>query len=391
MIKAVVGLPGGGKSYYAMMLLEKELISSDRTICTNIDPLHYDKIAEYLHEKHDSSFGIHSRIRTLEPSQIPKFWLYRGSYVWTQSEDENLPKKNGKAAVKTNFSDYDSGRDSGCFYLLDEVHVYFNARLWAQTGKDALDYFSQHRKFRDDIVWISQRPKQVESQLRDLSEAFVYLKNQKAKSARFCGLTIKQGSSMKAVTYDGEKKNGPEGDSQIAMAKTAFKVDPKLYGSWYDTGSGAGVKGGAADKTLEGAKGLPMWIVFVLLLAIPAGIAAVAYGVNYTAASKANAYAAGSTTYSDQEAAEIISDLDRKGLLLPQQVSPSVPPEPTAEDDEPSDPSFSPGRIQQFRVARDGFIWIELDDGSHLSSSTHNLRMLGKRGFMLDGKVYPLP
>lgn len=53
---------------------------------------------------------------------------------------------------------------SASLAVLDEVHLWFNARDWQKTSRGLLDFLSQSRKVRLDVMFISQSKKNIDSQ-----------------------------------------------------------------------------------------------------------------------------------------------------------------------------------------------------------------------------------
>lgn len=55
--------------------------------------------------------------------------------------------------------------------VIDEAQIIFNARSWAQKGRDDwLSFFTQHRKYGYDIVLIAQFDLMIDKQIRSLIE-----------------------------------------------------------------------------------------------------------------------------------------------------------------------------------------------------------------------------
>jgi hypothetical protein len=48
--------------------------------------------------------------------------------------------------------------------ILDEVHLWFNARDWAQASRDLLAYLTQSRKMKVDLIFISQSINNIDKQ-----------------------------------------------------------------------------------------------------------------------------------------------------------------------------------------------------------------------------------
>lgn len=146
MIHAICGKTGGGKSYLALNLIINELRTyKDSCILTNLSVVP-GELADYLHNKYGETFDLSQRLRLLTDETSGVFWEHR------------------KDGVRN-------------FILIDEFHMFYSARRWMKTGEAALAYFSQHRKFGDEVFWISQHPDQVEKQARNLTSDWTFVRN----------------------------------------------------------------------------------------------------------------------------------------------------------------------------------------------------------------------
>lgn len=367
---------GGGKSYFAMMQIEDELRLTDRCIVTNIDPLYVEEIAEYLHNKYGQTYNIHSRIRVIDTRQAFYFYRHRADYELGTTQRDNGNAGMGKTVeVITDYTTLRQDTDKGCLYIIDELHWFFNARQWAKTGKDVLDYLTLHRKLRDDVIWMSQRPKQVDSQFRELTEDWIYLKNYARKSAKFLGIPFAMGRKLVARCYGEQKQMGPAGATQIEQWSKKFVVKPEIYGKWYDTSSGAGIKGGGtADKTLPNmTKGFNIKWAFAVLALIPLSMAAFWYF-----------YGRGATRiYGDAVQATVREET----IVQPETRTKVTAPEQTqAITTETNDLT----RFVKFQIRKDGFVELETKDGVKLTSAD-GIQLIGKQGFRYKGRLYPLP
>jgi hypothetical protein len=63
-------------------------------------------------------------------------------------------------------------REQAPLIVLDEVHLWFNARDWAKTSRELLNFLSQSRKVHTDIIFISQSIKNVDSQFARQAEFY---------------------------------------------------------------------------------------------------------------------------------------------------------------------------------------------------------------------------
>lgn len=232
MIHAICGKTGGGKSYLALRLIVEELRSSaDSVVLTNLS-VFPDKLAEFLHNRYGDSYRAGQRIILLTEDQTARFWAHRRDGV------RNL-------------------------VVIDELHMYFNARLWAKTGYDALAYLSQHRKFGDEVWWISQHPDQVEKQFRSLTSDWTYTRNgAHEKLLQF----FRPPNRIWYSVFLSQQSRQP-------MESHVIRLDLALA-SCYDTCAGVGVNtlNTLGDKGRT-AKGLPfIWLVLAVLAAAVLGV-----------------------------------------------------------------------------------------------------------------------
>ena len=154
--------------------------------------------------------------------------------------------------------DFTAVKDHGIFYVLDEVHIAFNARAWADTGHEVLYYLSQHRKLGDDVVCITQAINNVDKQFRSVAQDFTYIRNlskQKAGVFRLPAMFIRS-------TYA-----QPATDTSKPMETGTFKLDVSGLASLYDTAKGVGIHGRAGADTNARKRGIH-WLWFVVGLPV---------------------------------------------------------------------------------------------------------------------------
>jgi len=371
MIYGVFGLPGDGKSYYMMTVIERVLRDTNLTIITNIQCFP-EEIANSLHEKYGNSFNVHSRFRFLTAAETLRFWRYRNGY--------NLP-------VIGNADDKDAETDwaklpegfEGVYYLIDEVHVHFNARRWAKTGTDALNYISQHRKLGDNVYLISQRPKQVDSQMRGLCGTYIQMRNLGHRQLKWMGVSWTFSRSLHARAYPEECK-GPTSED-LLMWTESFKVDPKYYGAWYNTAAGVGIKGNAADTKQHKPKGVP----FAVLLTVFALLVCAAFTIPYFMRKATAASLNKLDSYADLASPEI-----KTAPSAQVQHAPPVEPKELHGATTSTNAPLEVSNIKSFHVGRTGFVTIRLKDNSTITSAD-GIRLLGAEGFIYKERVYPLP
>jgi len=255
-IHFISGKPGGGKTLYSVRLIIDELVHGSRVVITNV-PLNLARLNEYLQSKFPAQFErrlinnwpvhITDRVILLDEDDLPKFFTYRPAGVRLQS----VSNQEWKAGKRPDFS---SVKDGGVLYVLDEVHIAFNARAWADTGHEVLYYLSQHRKLGDDVICITQAIGNVDKQFRSVAQDFTYIKNlskQRAGLFRLPSMFIRS-------TYA-----QPATDNSKAMESGTFSLDMTGIASCYDTAKGVGIHGRAGADTNARKKGIH-WLVFVI-------------------------------------------------------------------------------------------------------------------------------
>lgn len=252
MIKFIVGKPGGGKSYLALRWVVEELVHGSRPVVTNL-PLVPERLNEFIQEKHPSkTVDLVRRLVIIPDAEVPKFYLNRvTARMHEQPENRLCPV------------DFSTKNDAGIFYVLDEVHIFFNARRWMDTGFAVLFYNSQHRKFGDDVICITQHVEKVDKTFRMDAQDFTFVRNLgKEKRGPFRLPLNRIVSRVYQDAKPGQGDRGTEGGM--------FEVDVKGLGTCYETARGVGVIGTRADVG-ERRKGISIyWFPVFILLAIVA-------------------------------------------------------------------------------------------------------------------------
>jgi len=231
-IHIILGKPGSGKSLYATKCLIQQLRDTRRNVVTNL-PLKLPELNTYLQSQYPTeNLEAISRVRLLDEEQLKSFWLFRG------------------------VSDEDKG-EHGVAYFLDEAHICFNARDWAQLGRAAIHYMSQHRKLGDVVFPITQAVGNLDKQFRSVAEDYTVLKNESViKMGPFRGA-----ARFKRRSYYSE----PQPNSEPFETAT-FVLDAKGVANCYDTARGIGVHGSKADIGRR-ANGISIYWVFPIVIA----------------------------------------------------------------------------------------------------------------------------
>jgi len=209
MIRQFTGLPGAGKSYASLGDIYTEMTRGYRTVYHNM-VIDHGELAFYSKEKgYEPDFA--QRIRKLPEDKIRKFWEYA-------REDGVL---------------------GGRLFVIDEAHIYFDARSWAEIGRDMSTYLTQHRHLNDEILFVTQHPEMLDKRIRLLVAQTTTFRN--LRTERWLQM-FKPPAWMIWSEYFGLPKHGQKPD---AVGKR--KIDP-AFAKCYQTSVGhAGL--GATGRT----------------------------------------------------------------------------------------------------------------------------------------------
>lgn len=252
-IHAISGKPGGGKTMYSVKLILHELLYGNRVIITNVGLLP-GEINAYLQREYPSkSINLFERLILIDEEQMGVFFTIRppgsrGAVMLTKEQWQQ-----GK------MPDYTGVTDRGVMYVLDEIHIKFNARAWMQTGQDVLYYLSQHRKLGDTVIWITQAINNVDKQFRSVTQDYTFIRNlAKERMSKFHLPSI----------FINQTYTSPPTDNSKPMESGSFRMDVKGLAALYDTAKGVGIHGMAGADKNEKKKGLPWWVAIAGLLLI---------------------------------------------------------------------------------------------------------------------------
>lgn len=231
MIRIFLGKPGGGKSYDALRDLVEEAVHGTRRIFTNL-AIDIPALCQYIHDKYPyADFDCHKRLRILSREECTKFYLIREmgtGYTYPERTKEQ-ESANDWWSVKPEHND--------CYYVIDEAHIFFDAREWAASGRSLSYYNSQHRKFNDEVVFVTQFLDLLDKRVRGFAQEFWYHQNNGlVKFATYFSMP----SYFVVDVYSKPKTDGPAKES--AESTTRFRLDPQLA-ACYDTSAGVGITG----------------------------------------------------------------------------------------------------------------------------------------------------
>jgi len=230
---------------YSVKLIMDELLYGSRVVITNVG-LNLESINEYIQREYPTkSVNLFERLILIDEDAMGQFFTVRppGSIgpklltkqQWTEGKNP----------------DYSGITDKGVMYVLDEIHIKFNARAWMNTGQDVLYYLSQHRKLGDTVVWITQAINNVDKQFRSVTQDYTFIRNlAKERMSHF---------SLPSI-FTRQTYTTPPTDNSTPMETGSFRMNVKGLASLYDTAKGVGIHGQAGADTGEKKKGLPWWV-----------------------------------------------------------------------------------------------------------------------------------
>lgn len=369
-IHAISGKPGGGKSMYSMKMILEELLYGTRVIITNVG-VNLPRLNEYLQKEYPSrSIDLHKRIRLIDEEEMGVFFTIRpiGS-----KGPRVLTKKEWEAGMTP---DYSGITDQGVMYVLDEVHIKFNARQWMNTGQDVLFYLSQHRKLGDTVVWITQAINNVDKQFRSVTQDYTFIRNlSKERMSHFSlpSLFVRQ-------TY-----TSPPSDNSTPMETGSFRMNVKGLASLYETAKGVGIHGRAGADTSEKKKGLP-WYVGVIAVVLVVGLAYkfIPGMVANFFSPKGSVFDKNKTPLQQTTNTSILKpegflQVTNKPMLLHSNIPSVVSPQPTNE------PLYVTGYD-----SLNGYYRIYLSDGNEILQVDSKLQQIHPtKGVKYDGKYIP--
>lgn len=194
MIALITGKIGGGKTLHAVGEIVRHLAKGG-TVCTNID-LVWDELCLVCLERY--------RVY-LQPEQLRMIDL-KDDKGWHVAVPFGMP--SGSVLV-----------------VLDEIHLFFNARDWASTQKqhrDLVSFLSQSRKVHVEVRFLCQSATTLEKQFRLQCEFEYYMRNVKDIKIPLLG-TLPM-NRLLMVTRDNAKDS-----SSKPLAHELVKYDKRLF------------------------------------------------------------------------------------------------------------------------------------------------------------------
>lgn len=259
MIACVLGKTGSGKSLFCTseFVIDRLLGDADAYIVAFL-PLKMDELNAYFQENYPGrSINCLERVRLLSAREARRFYCHRETGVdlpepsKADLADEDLVWVQSWA----NIADKSHWRIT---YIIDEAHIFFDAREWAKVGAAMNTICSQHRKLRvDDIVFCTQFLKQLELRLREHCAQFYECHNWGMKRFSFFKLPT-------FFTVSVTSKPPPYPLDYTMRRRFDLKI-----AKCYDTTAGAGLTGGRPPEVIK-RKGISLWwaVPFAVLLGL---------------------------------------------------------------------------------------------------------------------------
>jgi len=252
MIRLFLGKPGGGKSYGALCDIVDEIVNGNRVIVTNLS-LDAGALSAWIQLNHpEVNFDPCTQLRLLTDAESKRFWLHR---------------RPGFSLEPLTKADELAGRwfsipqdKMGVLYVIDECHIHFDARCWAENGLSLTYYNSQHRKFNDEVIFVTQFLDLVDKRVKGFGQDFVYFVNNGLQKFM---THFRLPSYFTVKTYQKPRTgNGQD----VPGAVKRYRLDPTLA-ACYDTSAGVGIPG-RKKVEVNRVKGLPIYWISVPVVAI---------------------------------------------------------------------------------------------------------------------------
>lgn len=380
MIRMVIGLPGGGKTYYLVTKIIEELRYTDRHIVTNCQELLLPRLREYLQEMDPDRaepIDLDERLTIIDKEDTFRFYRFRsgGLVLPPMRENGEDGKKLKREAFMAGVVDYfrpiveRPEWSKPVSYFITEAHDYFNAQDWQEVGRGAQYYATKHRHLHDELVLETQLVEQCDASMRRLVEQTHEIENHYQRSF---GLFSARGCFKRRVFF---KMKGP---SSVPYETSEFRLDAKGYGSCYETTGALGLMDrGAESKGFGRTKKLPWWTMWIgaaavlalvlgglwmLPSAIAAGMGAISGGVKDGMGKMVDP--GGVSRGEVQEVGDVVAA---------------------------GDAGEGPGWSVVGYVVNDSGPMVFLSDGRILTRGDGALERVGRWSVQIDGREYDLP
>lgn len=256
-LRMYLGKPGGGKSYGALREIIEELVWGSRNVCTNLSLLP-GEVNAYIQMRYpQADVDLDRRLRILTDKEARRFWLHRAPGV-------DIPDVTKEAEKSGMFPDFASYAGAGTFFVIDEAHVYFDARAWMDSGQSLTYYNSQHRKLNDELIFVTQFLELIDKRVRGFTQEYWYFRNNGMEKL-FTLFRMPEYFSVRVYQFPVTGAAGGH-PSEVHRYKLILPL-----AKCYDTSAGVGISGRKKPEEKK-KRGLPVWILGLVALAAAAGL-----------------------------------------------------------------------------------------------------------------------
>jgi len=252
MIYVFTGKPRAGKSYAALREMYDEAVSGNRVIVTNL-PVDGGRLSALIQKRYpDADFDPIRRLRVLTTEECAHFWRCRMIDL-----------------AKANMGFQDLHKSTPTLFVIDEAHMFFDARGWKQQGVELTEYNSQHAKLGDHVIFVTQFLDLIDKRVKGFAQEFHHFRN--LGFERFWGFFDMPQRFLRSVYYT------PPVRTDKPDTFTYSRMDMELA-ACYDTSAGVGVIGQNRAESRPKRKGFSMkWLVVAAVLFL----LAINYGPEY--------------------------------------------------------------------------------------------------------------
>lgn len=178
-----------------------EHLAKGGTIVTNIECM-YDRIRKVIAQR--SKVWIEpDQLRVFDPEVTPDW-------------EAEIPWGN---------------REGDVLVVIDEAHLFYNSRDWAETAKNhkrLLEFLTQSRKAGVDVLWITQEGSNVDKQFRTLAEWELAIVNIKHLPLGWLGMLPFSAYCVKHISARGNYLVKKEWQLYSRWLKGCYKTDSML-------------------------------------------------------------------------------------------------------------------------------------------------------------------
>ena len=397
MIRLLIGLPGDGKTRYAVEMIVRELVYSERKVITNIEEIKLKELTVYIEKRYpEAKIDLDQRLKIIPKASTMEFYRHRAGDLLLPPAPALAP--DGKRLAREifleqmipYFSPVAQSPETSCpvSYFLDEAHEYFPAAEWADIGRPVLYYASKHRHLHDEVYLITQAPGQIAATLRRLVAETYKVENWYRMSFG----PFRRRGCFRVYAFYGCADHAT--DKGAAYETSRFQLDEKGLASVYATTGALGVLGREEGKSIARRRVLlPYWSlwaagafalvgIIAAVQALPRMVERLLLGpVVRTASAVTGAAVKGSMQAVGVEPAK---QLPAPAGPAPAGPAPSGQPRPAAAMPGYAAPVMLPRVVGVVR--RGGSISVTLEDGSIWTEGMGELEQVDRAGAIISGR-----